>query len=202
VEIRQLTIPPTVLYIKTVTSWILNKVKMKIKDYLLYHLILLSIFSFCCASQLLGQEKVNISAGMGLPELLNVGLRYQLKQAQIGISVGSVPLKDESILSVSGDVYYHFAGLSELSDRRPWYGKVGLNYLRDETKTLVDKYLYLNLRIGRDFNISKKIGIEIDAGAIFQLFNKTVRLEPSGGWSFDINIPVLPSFGAGLFYRI
>lgn len=175
---------------------------MKTENNLLYNFILFSIFSFCCANQLFGQEKVNISAGMGIPELLNVGVRYQLKQAQIGISFGSVPVKDESIFSVSGDVYYHFAGLTKLSNRRPWYGKVGLNYLRDETKTLLDKYLYLNLRIGRDFNISKKIGIEIDAGAIFQLFNKTIRFQPPGGWNLDIKFPVIPSFGIGLFYRI
>lgn len=175
---------------------------MKNLSNFLHNLMLLSIFSFCCGNQSFGQEKVNISAGMGLPELLNLGVRYQLKQAQLGIGFGCIPIKEESVISVSGDIYYHFAGLSELSNRRPWYGRLGLNYLRDETKTLVDKYLYLNLRIGRDFNISKKIGIEIDAGAIFQLFNETKRKEPSSGWNFDFEFPILSSFGIGLFYRI
>lgn len=175
---------------------------MKNKSNLLYNLMLLSIFSFFYGNQVCGQEKVNISVGIGLPELLNVGVRYQLEQAQIGIGFGSMPLKDESLISVSGDLYYHFGGLSELSNRRPWYGRIGLNYLREETETFIDKILYLNLRIGRDFNISKKIGIEIDAGAIFQLFNDETRKQPSNGWNFDFEFPVLPSFGIGLFYRL
>ena len=175
---------------------------MKDLSIFLHNLMLLSIFSLCYGNQSFGQEKANISSGIGLPELLNLGVRYQLKQAQLGIGFGFIPIKEESVIAVSGDVYYHFAGLSEFSNRRPWYGRLGLNYLRDETKTLVDKYLYLNLRIGRDFNISKKIGIEIDAGAIFQLFNETIRKEPSSGWNLDLEFPILPSFGIGLFYRI
>jgi hypothetical protein len=180
----------------------LNQVKMKYPGNLLYNLMLFSIFLFCCGNQSFGQEKVNISAGIGLPQFLNIGVRYQLKQTQVGIGLGTMPVKDEGIVTVSGDISYHFAGSSELSDRRPWYGRIGLNYLRDETRTLVDKYLYLNLGIGRDFNISKKIGIGIGAGAIFQLFHDTKRKEPSSGWGLDINFPVLPGFGIGLFYRI
>jgi hypothetical protein len=175
---------------------------MKNKGNLLYILLLFSIFLFYGGNQLLGQEKLNISIGMGLPELLNVGVRYQLEQAQIGISFGSMPVKDESLISVSGDVYYHFGGLSELSNRRPWYGRIGLNYFREETKTFVDKNIYLNLRIGRDINFSKKIGIDIDAGAFFQLFHDRINKEPSSGWNFDLEIPVLPSLGIGLFYRL
>ncbi len=48
-------------------------------------------------------------------------------------------------------------------------GTEGLNYFREETENLIGKYLYFNTRIGRDFNISNKIGVEIDIGAIFQL---------------------------------
>jgi len=167
-----------------------------------YILMLFSLFSFCCSNQSFAQEKVNISAGIGLPELLNVGVRYQLKQAQIGLGFGFMPLKEESLISVSGDGYYYFAGLSRLSNRRTWYGRLGLNYMRDENKFLVDKYLYLNLRFGRDFNFSKKFGVQIEAGTIFQLFNETIRKVPSSGWDFDIEFPVLPSIGMGLFYRI
>jgi hypothetical protein len=149
-----------------------------------------------------GQEKVNMSVGIGLPELLNIGIKYQLEQTQLGISLGSVPVKDESIVSVSGDVYYHFGGVSELSNKRPWYGRIGLNYLRDETKSLIEKVSYLNLRIGRDFNISKKIGIEVDVGLGLQLFHEKIE-KPSAGWfNLHIELPVIPSIGIALFYRI
>ncbi len=143
-----------------------------------------------------------MSVGIGLPELLNIGIRYQLQQTQIGISFGSMPVKDESIFSLSSDVYYNFGGISELSSRRPWYGKIGLNYLWDETKFFIDKYLYLNLRIGRDFNISQKIGIDVEAGLGLQLLHDTIEKEPPGWLNFNFDIPVLPSIGICLFYRI
>ncbi|MFN2396527.1 MAG: hypothetical protein ABR597_12665 [Bacteroidales bacterium] len=165
-------------------------------------LLLCSMFFICCAGPLVGQEKLNVSAGIGLPEFLNVGLRFQHNQAQIGLSVGTMPLKDESLFSVSGDVYYHFAGSSALSDRRPWYGRVGLNYLRNETHHFIDKFMYFNVRVGRDFNISEKFGVNFDAGAIFELYNEEIRKVPPSGWNFDFDFPVLPSFGIGFFYRL
>jgi hypothetical protein len=169
----------------------------------LHCLLLIVIFSFVFVKQISGQNKVNISTGIGIPELFNVGLGYQIEQVQTGIVFGFMTSKDDRLSSVSVDGYYHFAGFSELSDRRPWYGRIGLNYLQDETKTFVDKYLYLNSRIGRDFNISNRIGIEIDAGIIIQLFNKKLRKEPSGGgWNIDFDFPLLPGFGFRVFYRI
>ena len=137
-----------------------------------------------------------------MPEGINAGLHFQIKQAQIRIGFGIMPLKDESFISVSGDFYYHFAGFSELSSRRPWYGRIGLDYLHDETKYVIDKSLYLNLRIGRDFNISEKIGIGIDAGTMFRLFHEEIDKEPSSALSINIDFPVLPSFGICFFYRI
>jgi hypothetical protein len=166
------------------------------------YFLLLFGFLLHCGNKSFGQEKINISAGFDLPEGLNLGLHFQLKQAQIRIGVGTIPIKDESFISVSSDVYYHFAGLSELSNRRPWYGRIGLNYLRDESKKVFDKDLYLNLRVGRDFNISRKFGIEFDAGAGFLLFHERIRKESSSGWNLDFSFPVLPSFGICLFYRI
>jgi len=177
---------------------------MRIKNSggLLYNLILLSIFLFCCGNQSFGQDKINLSAGFSMPEGLNAGLHFQLEQAQIRFGFGTMPLKDESFISGSSDFYYHFAGNSELSSRRPWYGRFGLNYLRDETKYVIDKSLYLNLRIGRDFNISERVGIEIDAGVALRLLHKEIDKEPSSYSWINLDFPVLPSFGICFFYRI
>ena len=174
---------------------------MKDKVKPLFHILLIVTLLISYGHQVFGQEKVNISTGIGIPELLNIGVRYQYKQTQIGFSIGSMPLGlSEKIISISSDIYYHFGGFTELSNRRPWYGRIGLNYLRDEDKYLIDKYVYLNSRIGRDFNISNKIGVEIGVGAIFQLSNEEIRKKPSSG--FDFEFPVIPSLGVGLFYRL
>lgn len=153
-----------------------------------------------------GQEKFNLTTGIGLPELINIGMKYQVNQSQIGLSVGSFPVgSNENIISISTDYYYHFGGLSELNKVRPWYAKVGLNYLRDETETIIDKYVFLNTRIGRDFNISKKIGIQLDIGLLIELQNEQERKIPiNDSWNLnlDLDFPILPSIGIGLFYRI
>jgi len=172
---------------------------MKNQMTLFFNLMLFSIFSFCSSNQLIGQEKVNISTGIGIPEFLNVNLRFQQKQTQIGIGFGIIPLKDESLISVFSDVYCHFGGFSELSDKRPWYGRIGLGYVREETVNFIDKIVYLNLRIGRVFNFSKKLGIELDAGPAIQIFHDDIRKTPGSSW--DIEFPVIPSLGMALFYR-
>ena len=35
--------------------------------------------------QIFGQGKVSLSAGLGITELINVGIQYRIEQAQIGI---------------------------------------------------------------------------------------------------------------------
>ncbi len=161
----------------------------------------LCLLTFIPFNQLPGQEKVNLSAGFGLPELLNLGVRYQLEQTQLGLSVGSFPVEDK-LFCISGAVYYHFAGTSDLSNRRLWYGRIGLTYLYEETDALIDKYLYLDLRVGRDINFSEKVGIEIDVGLVFQLSKEETRKRSSGWFNLDLDFPLLPAFGVSVFYRI
>ena len=36
-----------------------------------------------------GQRKVTVSTWLGLPELLNIGVRYQISRTQIGMNVGT-----------------------------------------------------------------------------------------------------------------
>ncbi len=169
----------------------------------LFCILLIITFSFSSGNQLLGQKKVDISAGIGVPELLNIGMRLQLDQIQIGFSIGSFPSEDRSYSAITGDFYYHFAGHSKLSNRWAWYGRGGITYQRKELvkPTYLDwawtaKELYFNLRLGRDINISPNIGINIDAGASFSLFYEYV------GHMGSFHFPVLPGLGATFFIRI
>ncbi len=117
--------------------------------------VLFGIISiFISTQQAFGQTKLNLLAGAGFPELLNVGLNIQNNQTKFGIGIGSLPVSDKNIISVSGNFYYYLGKLSSLSAWRFWFVKLGLNYVRDETKFVIYEYLYLNSRIGRDFNIS------------------------------------------------
>lgn len=174
---------------------------MKVKATSLFNTILIIIVLHYNFQQVYGQEKVNITTGFGLLELLNIGIKYQSNQTQVGLSVGSIPVgSEEKIISISSDIYYHFGGFSELTNVRPWYGRMGVNFLRDETASIIDKRVFLNMRVGRHFNISKKVGIQFDLGVAFQLHHEEIRKKPS--INIDFELLFIPSLGIGLFYRI
>lgn len=129
------------------------------------HILSLCLFFLSFSQIVQSQEKLNLSVGIGYPELINAGLRYQHGQTQLGLSYG---VAGEST-AVSGDVFYHFGGRSELSYRRPWYFRTGLTYERIETTNWISKAVWISPRIGRDINLSERIGIAVDVGAAFQL---------------------------------
>ncbi len=159
------------------------------------------IFSlFLLSGLLFGQNKNSVLLGLGLPELLNAGVNFQYEQSQFGVRVGFFPT-DEDVLSIRGDYYYHFAGKSAYSSRRLWYVRFGLNYLRDETTKVIDRYWYLDLRLGREFYLSPKMGIALDGGIVFQISHEKEIKTPSNFWNIAPEIPVIPGLGITLFYN-
>ena len=144
------------------------------------------------------QEKFNLSAGIGLPELIHAGVRYQTGQAEISASIGAVPAgRGEQVISLSGDFYYYLSGHSKFSERKPTYLKVGLNFLHDETETIIDKYLSLNSRIGRDFNITDRFGVWAELGVMWIIQNKEIEKKTPGSFNLQLfsDLLVLPGFG-------
>ncbi len=144
-------------------------------------------FAFINANQLFGQEKVIITSGVGFPELINIGVRYQCGQSQLGLSIGAINVK---FISISGDLFYHFDRLSNKPGINPCYCRVGLDYWKLDMFRAEGNFLLFNLRLGRDFNISQKFGTELDAGVVF---HSKELLNQSG---------VAPSLGIRLFYKI
>ncbi len=151
--------------------------KSKVKQ--LPYILLIVIFLFISGLTVHGQGKVNILAGIGYPELINVGLRYQLNQTQMGLSIGGFPSSEYTgdLLSFTGDFYYHFAGLSKFSDLRLWYGRIGVNCTRESLTEILISW-NSNLRIGRYFYFTKNFGISIDGGLNYH-FNTDITGNPT-----------------------
>ena len=142
--------------------------------------LLIIIFLLSSSGKSFGQGKVSLSTGFGIPEAFNISIRYQiLNQSKIGFSVGWL----QNDISFSGDYYYHFSGLSKFSDMHPWYGRFGLNHV-------LDWWTGTYLRVGRDFNLSKSLGISADAGL---MYNFTYRKQGIR--------PLITAYGINLFYR-
>lgn len=158
-------------------------------------MLLISAFFLGSGGQVSGQEKVNVTAGAGFLETLNIGIRYQLDQSQLGLSIGTWPSVSgswfdwNSLISVSGDFFHHFGGFSEFSDLRPWYGRIGLDFLRIGWDDDIENNLEPHFRIGRDFYFNRSFGCSLDAGVGFFIINDSDMA------------PVAPAFGGSFFYR-
>ncbi len=148
------------------------------------------------------QGNVNIVAGVGFPELINFGLHYNIKQVELGTSFGFWPVQGESVHTFSGEFDYHFGKDSKYTEQRTWFGKTGIIYLRDETVSAIDKYVYLNASIGKDFEISRTTAIRLNGGLIFELSNKYIEKGSSGGWTIDVEAPALPCLGVGIIFHL
>ena len=167
-----------------------------------FSLTMFCLISICSGSQSFGQERLNLSAGFGYPDFLNLGVRYQLEQSQIAVAFGFLQNTEENLISVSGEYFLHLDGSSDLSERLPWYARAGIVYLHSETEFYIRNSFWLSSRLGREMNLSEKFGIQADFGTMFRLSYDAKIKETGGGWDFGTLIPILPCFGFGLFYRL
>jgi hypothetical protein len=160
-----------------------------------FSLLLLMGFLYYPGSQMFGQDKVNLSLGIGFTEHINIGCKFQiLDQAKIGLNLGWFPEHKNNgwLLSIQGNFYYHLFGSSEFSDVHPWYVRIGLNYLRDDYWGIESvNWWYSHLRLGRDFYFGEKSGMSLDAGMYYHL-----NPEKTGNRTFG------PSMGICFFYRL
>lgn len=170
---------------------------MKTKVHFLFFII--SIFSLNYT--IFAQNKMSISTGIGFPELLNVGVRYQFDHIQIGLTGGTLP--KDNVTSFLVFTRIHFNELTESPNISPWYLLFGLNYLRDETDLRFNKYLYSNFRFGREINFVNNIGLDLNIGLISKIAHK-VKIKkyndyPTGG---GYELPnIFPSIGLGIFFK-
>lgn len=169
------------------------------------------IITFLSSSsgQIFGQGKVSLSAGLGIPELTNVGIQYRIEQTQIGIGFGYFPqsihgydplsfLSWGTLISLSGDIYYHFGKLPKSSDLidHPWYARFGFAYTREERGDKDNSLFFFSPRIGRDINISKRVGIGIDLGI------NMVHYLSDPSVPYFLSLFGMPGMGIRVFCRI
>lgn len=162
------------------------------------------LFNIFISSWIHAQKKLSLIAGAGFPELYHVGARYQIKQSQIGISLG---LASHSATTLTADYFYHYSKESTLSSRMVWYMRWNYTLLKEKDEYEIIKTHTLGMRICREFNITTSFGIGLDAGLVFRLYEDitTIKQRPSSGWDFDLELGVfeivLPAIGIHSFYK-
>ena len=172
--------------------------KTFIYRYILWSTLLISSQLLCA------QDKFILTAGAGIPEMLNVGARFQLSNIQWGMSLGTAAGSDDS-RSITTDISVPIAGTSKFTSRLPTYFKLGIAFSRFENDVKIEKYTLLFTRVGREMYVSENVGFFADAGILITINDEVVYKEPrSFSWfSFDFPTPImLPSASVGMFVRI
>jgi hypothetical protein len=154
------------------------------------------VISFSLIGNTYAQRNLYLSTGVGYPELLNVGMGLKFGLTKLGATYGSI----ESSTSVSGDIIF----MSARED--PMFFKIGVSKLESESESSIDKYIYLNLRLGKEWNWNKSFGVALDGGFTFVIIHDEIRKKPRvpSFFSFDLDFGdfPLPTMSLMLFYRI
>jgi len=153
--------------------------KMKISHHLLY----IFLFILFCNSNASSQSKFELSGGAGYPELINLKIKYG-GNFKIGLCQSILPFYDPPIPlgPTVVEFYYHFAGKSALTEQPPWYLLCGLGCFWNTPGGLYGKegtHVCFYPRIGRNFNISKDTGINLDLGVFPFYYNSLFYIHPS-----------------------
>ncbi|MBN2016702.1 MAG: hypothetical protein JW794_00990 [Candidatus Cloacimonetes bacterium] len=173
----------------------------KLRKSLLFACLFIVIAGF--QGSVFSDNHIDFFIGMGFPEFINIGMRYHASQMQFGLSYGFLPLDDEPCTSITGDIYFHFAGKPKHTSRKPWYSKFGLSYVKDKQVSGTSSYIYSNFRIGREFFISKKIGVGADVGFGIELSKEITETQETSSWfNFDLDFPIMPCISINIFYHI
>lgn len=144
------------------------------------------------------QDKLNIFLGFGYPDLINIGIRFQLEQAQMGISFGYLPDNYGTTRSYTVDLYNHFGRLGQFSTKRQLYIRNGVSIYRSKTERLKETDTYFNSRFGKEIYFNKNIGFQFELGVGILLFS-----EQSNDRILSFPAPLfIPSIGVYFFYRI
>lgn len=167
----------------------------KIKIYIL--------FLFISPNILFSQNRIEISAGLSIPELLNLKIKYG-NNFQICGSLGYMPYI--SFWTFSGDIYYHFPSKSDEDKLRKWYFNTGLTYFppSDSFSNTSKKTLIMYSRLGRSFHFNNTTGLNVDLGIMFQIWtNDKYSYGPIGMGSPKTKDPAIigPAVSISYFFK-
>jgi hypothetical protein len=139
-----------------------------------------------------GQGRISLSTGVAFTEGLNLGIRYQIKQSEIGVTAGVFAFYHDTVNPTYGhyffstSYYYHFYGKSKLSDLKTWYFKTGLSYTQNTNEIdATYKNVALNFNLGHQINLSKRVGINLSAGAYYLPWSTVTIDESTQAYTWD-----------------
>lgn len=92
--------------------------------------------------------------------------------------------------------------MAKLSDRMPWFVKLGAVYFRDFTNTPSSNHHFLfgNLLFGNEFNFTKRLGLSVAIGVAPVILEKHYY-GPNGFGSSGLS-RLQPGIDLNIFYKV
>jgi len=120
--------------------------------------VLTIFFAILLTLSTLYSKNLALSFGIGLPELLNVGIGFGVSKTQVNLNAGSAPFwSNEKTYAFSSNLLYPGIQNNLSLKKHTWFVKAGLTYLFDETPNFKDEYLYLNANLAGDDGFPQKL---------------------------------------------
>lgn len=159
------------------------------RSFILYILLILSGSTFSQSDK--QPIDLNISAGAGIPEMFHTGLRVDYKNWHFDVSGGT---SFDWQFSITGNAAYHFGAIinEDICSMKPWFVSLGGSYMQWESSQAFGQDVYINGRLGRDFNLTDWFKLNLSLGLGVSAYHYKYDKNPSG-WNFDIWVPVIPS---------
>lgn len=152
------------------------------------------------AMQASPQGKFELSGGAGVPELINLSLKYGQK-TQVGVYGGIFPftyIGGTKFVdwSCGIEIFHHFAGQAKYTEQQPFFVKGALMVHDLGVMNNYEEYdASFCPGIGWTINFSKKWGVNLEFGLFLPLSGVPDNYEP-----FEFR--VLPSWSVRLFSRL
>ena len=147
------------------------------------------------------QEKkslFSISAGASLPEMFNLGGRFQYNNnGKFYLKLGTNFNINDNIFTGTLNHCWYFGPVSKKTNTKMWGLNTGYTLLHDKNENLEEYISFLNLFFSYEFKIHKKLFIEPELGASFRIYTYV-----KNGFSSGYNIPVIPKFGINFIYSL
>lgn len=160
--------------------------------------VLLLLFLIVSATSF-AQSRIGIHAGIGIPDFLYIGGKYQFKQLEAGLQLGTFPSRSHKLFGIGGHLMWHFAGESDHLEARPWYVKGDVVYNYDENSSYYWHTCYTGMRVGRECALSERLSLQIDLGFSYVAYQDMIAKKPTSS-DYSPGISVFPAGSITAFY--
>lgn len=162
------------------------------------HLLIASSIFYSVAVK--GQD-FEISAGIGIPEVPNVGLKILNENFSFGFAYGFVPNKDIRTINVDFGIF--FGKPAKNAEAKKSVFRTLFTHYREETERRIFNHSYLIFRAGRNYFFTSQFGLNLEGGLTIEVGENIVSKDGTVPSSFNfIYDNVFPSLSIRFFYRI